>query len=161
MTTRHMTANDVLTAYWDGSVPVRPIALASQMDVKVFRRSGMSESGYVYLDDELRPRIVFNADEPPVRQRFTIAHELGHHALGHLTPGKREWRDPKENFFSTAYNPKEVAANRFAAELLMPEDAIRVAISEGTKTISGLARTFHVSEVAMKFRLKNLGMLRG
>jgi len=161
MIAERMTARDVLTAHWDGSVPVRPIALAASLGVRVFKRADMDESGYVYLDDDGLPRIVFNADEAEVRQRFTIAHELGHYALGHLTSGKRLWRDTRESFSATSYSPAEAAANRFAARLLMPEDAIKVALKEGTRTVAGLAELFKVSQVAMKYRLKNLGMLRG
>lgn len=161
MIAERMTSDDVLAAHWDGSVPVRPVALAARLGVRVFKRSNMLESGYVYIDDDGQPRIVYNADEAEVRQRFTIAHELGHYALGHLSSGKTMWRDTKDSFSSAAYNPSEVEANRFAARLLMPADAIKVAVADGNRTIAGLADLFRVSQVAMKFRLKNLGMLRG
>lgn len=58
------------------------------------------------------------------------------------------------------FDPIEVEANRFAAELLMPEAAVRHYVQHGIISISELARTFAVSEVAMKYRLKNLGILR-
>ena len=32
------------------------------------------------------PVILYNADRPPERVRFTIAHEIGHLVLGHVAP---------------------------------------------------------------------------
>jgi Zn-dependent peptidase ImmA (M78 family) len=65
------------------------------------------------------PFILVNSTDAPVRQRFTLAHEFGHHNLGHGSIVDREihW-DSKE--------PREVAANRFAAEFLAPLQAINL-----------------------------------
>jgi Zn-dependent peptidase ImmA (M78 family) len=58
------------------------------------------------------------------------------------------------------YDPVESSANRFAAELLMPESAVRSMISDKAySNLSALATAFNVSEVAMKYRLKNLGLV--
>ena len=156
-----MTAQDVLAIHWDGTLPVRPEILAKRLGVGVFSRSDMEESGYIYIDESNQPRIVFNRSEPLVRRRFTVAHELGHYASGDLMHGQTMWRDTRENFMSTAHNPREVAANRFAAELLMPAQHVVSAVSHGAVTLPALAELFQVSEVAMKYRLLNLGMLRG
>lgn len=157
-----MTAKDVLALYWDKKVPVRPIAIAKQMGVSVFQQSGIGESGRISIDNDGNAKIVLNADEPVVRQRFTIAHELGHFSLGHLSSeGARLFRDTRQNFLSSNKSPKEVEANRFAARLLMPADAVRLAVQKGIRSIPELAELFQVSEAAMKFRLINLGMLSG
>ncbi len=161
MLTNNMTAKEVLAAHWDGLLPVRPVAIAHSMGVAVFTQSGMDVSGWVGLDANGQPQIVYNADEPESRQRFTIAHELGHFASGHLSGRERMLRDPRENFFSSSRSPWEVQANRFAAGLLMPEDALRLAVSAGMGSISQLARLFRVSEVAMEYRLINLGIIHG
>lgn len=97
----------------------------------------------------------------PTRQRFTIAHELGHYLLRHsetyhldfggdLSPGatgehpEYNWRD-------------ERAANDFAANLLMPASFVRSAFNED-KDVGRLAKKFDVSVAAMGFRLKSLGL---
>lgn len=156
-----MTAQSVLAVHWDGSLPVRPEVLANRLGVGVFSRGDMPESGYVYLDPHNQPRIVFNEREPLVRRRFTVAHELGHYAAGDLSHGRTLWRDTRDNFMSTTHDPREVAANRFAAELLMPAQHVISAVSQGIGNLPALAELFQVSEVAMKYRLLNLGMLRG
>lgn len=159
--TDKMTAREVLAAHWDGLLPVRPVAIAYSMGISVFTQSGMDVSGWIGLDTNGQPQIVYNADEPESRQRFTIAHEVGHFARGHLSGWERMLRDPRENFFSSSRSPKEVEANRFAAELLMPEDTVKLVVSTGMHSISSLARLFRVSEVAMEYRLMNLGMIHG
>lgn len=157
-----MTAKDVLDAHWDGALPVRPIAIARSMGIEVFKSSTLGHSGQIQLgkDDET-PVIVFNDTEALVRQRFTVAHEIGHFALGHLNDSKRMFRDESKNFSAFQYDTREVEANQFAAAFLMPGDIVRLAVQQGTRSISALAEMFRVSEAAMKFRLINLGMLSG
>lgn len=61
--------------------------------------------------DPRRPVIVLSANKPGDRQRFNLAHELGHIVLHHpLAVGNAN---------------VEHEANRFAAEFLMPEEAMR------------------------------------
>ncbi len=162
MNTRaRMTARDVLGSFWDGSLPVRPVALSTAMGIKVFKKPDLDVSGEVSLGADGDIVIVYRDTEPQTRQRFTIAHEMGHVVLGHLEHGRKMFRDPIENMFASTRDTREVEANRFAARLLMPDDAVRLAVREGVRTIGELAALFFVSEIAMKFRLKNLGILRG
>lgn len=59
------------------------------------------------------PFILVNSREPVVRQRFTLAHEYGHHRLGHGSVCD-------ERIWWGAADPWEAGANRFAAEFLVP-----------------------------------------
>ena len=89
------------------------------------------------------------------RQRFTIAHELGHCALATETVSRRiEFRnDGKSN------DPREMDANTFAGELLIPEKSLRVLYDETVATrVDLLAKAFAVSENVMKARLEALGL---
>jgi Zn-dependent peptidase ImmA (M78 family) len=54
----------------------------------------------------------------------------------------------------------EREANVFAAELLMPEPAVRAKYAE-PESIEALADHFAVSEEAMHWRLHNLGVIEG
>ncbi|MCK9195010.1 MAG: ImmA/IrrE family metallo-endopeptidase, partial [Nevskia sp.] len=88
--------------------------------------------------------------------RFTIAHELGHHFLEH---GERK-RDTPSEFSASTFDFVEAAANRFAADLLMPATAVTWLVeNKGYVSIEALAREFLVSEVAMRYRLKNLRLI--
>lgn len=108
-----------------------------------------------------------NSLHPSVRQRFSIAHEIGHLLLHGSELHVDEhafvaFRDPES---SKASDPQEIEANQFAAALLMPPDLLRSAIlqlgsdPDVTEAIQSLAQTFQVSHEAMTIRLKSLGWL--
>lgn len=158
------TAQSLLSKYWNRALPVDPKVIAETCGVTVSGLSLGSDSesshqdlsGSFDLEEGRKPIIRFNENESSVRQRFTIAHELGHYALSHGSA----FRDSSKSFSLNNYDWKEVEANKFAAELLMPADAVKQLITVNDITeLDRLAKKFHVSEVAMKFRLKNLGWL--
>lgn len=113
--------------------------------------------------------IGINSAHAITRQRFTMAHEIGHLMMhkGAMFVDKtlRLNRDAKS---SLAIDPREIEANRFAADLLMPANLV---IAEAKKRLSKkpnikenslvkeLAVAFKVSGQAMEIRLTNLGVL--
>ncbi|PSF12409.1 ImmA/IrrE family metallo-endopeptidase [Marinobacter shengliensis] len=164
-------ARKALEFAWDKQFPVDPKRIAAGLvkkedgkDFKIvvetkspFDEELGSASGYAEFREGTPGSFVcaYNGLEPPYRNRFTIAHELGHVLLGHVAPGKKRKRDTT---FNSNGDWDEVDANAFAAELLMPEAYVR----EKAKTmtdISDLASFFGVSPTAIKNRLKNLGIL--
>ena len=158
-------AKAVLARYWNGRIPVDVESIAQQMGVKVealnpFAEGGSSSgiSGEIELLKD-QPVIRVNPNDSQTRQRFTIAHELGHLALSHLADGKK-FRDPSKNYTLGNYDPKERDANYFAAALLMPDDAVR-AYAAGMENPSNttLASAFGVSRAAMGIKLKMLGII--
>lgn len=158
----YKTADDVLRSHWDGRLPVNPQAIATAMGIEVLALSPFkpetwrpNESGH-YSYREGQPLITYNFLDAPVRQRFTIAHEIGHHVHGDLDAP----RDTSEQFSARSRDPREVAANRFAAALLMPAALVKHMVLEQRVTdLSRLASTFGVSTAAMEFRLKAIGLL--
>ncbi len=108
-------------------------------------------------------KIYVNRQDSPQRKRFTIAHELGHYFL-HADESK-EFVDGNVFTRSNAirYGERELEANEFAGNLVMPESKVRQMVTgEITdETITSLARTFEVSTFAMETRLKNLGLING
>lgn len=152
----YKTANDVLKAHWDGKLPVNPLVIAERMGIEVRASSPLAiESGHYRYRDGF-PLITYNPNEAPVRQRFTLAHEIGHHVHGDIDAP----RDTSEQFNSRSRDPREVAANRFAAALLMPAALVKHLVRE--KRIADLARlakSFGVSTAAMEFRLKDIGLI--
>ena len=153
------SASDYLLKYWDKRLPVDVEAIADAAGVSVVRRfpdGDESLSGIYTLSEDEGPVIQVNPEDNPSRQRFTIAHELGHHALRH----GRSFRDPSKNFSSSAFDPREVAANRFAAAILMPKDLVEFLIfRKGITDIDALRSYFSVSRTAMTYRLRNLGLV--
>jgi Zn-dependent peptidase ImmA (M78 family) len=67
-----------------GSAPVKVVGLAHDLGLRVFRedlRSGISGKLYRDSDSNSGWSISANSNEPETRQRFTIAHEIGHFVL--------------------------------------------------------------------------------
>jgi hypothetical protein len=100
--------------------------------------------------------IVLNAAEPAVRQRFSLAHEFKH-AVDH------RYRDTLyvDRPGLAAPLQAELAADYFAASLLMPRRWVHRAWSQGIQHLhgrSGLCRLFDVSAPAMTRRLEHLGL---
>ena len=101
-----------------------------------------------------------NSKQSPERQRFSLAHELGH-ALLHDDPLHLDELAVigfRSDLSSTANDPKEVEANQFAAELLMPEAFIRKDLegehdAELDAVIESLAKRYQVSIQAMAIRV--------
>ena len=121
----------------------------------------------VYVKDGT-PIIGVNALHHPNRQRFTLAHEVGHLVL-HRTEITRQIHVDKgfpmlmRNAISaTGVEEMEVEANFFAAELLMPEAFLAHSLQgqsfdiDDEGTVSALAKEYKVSTAAMRFRLGNL-----
>jgi Zn-dependent peptidase ImmA (M78 family) len=99
-----------------------------------------------------------NGTQPAVRRRFTLAHELGHVRCGH------DHDLPVETFKTLGGKPtdqREVQANAFAAQLLMPADGIRDQVKrEPTlEDVITIASRFGVSTIAALYRLNTLRLV--
>lgn len=159
-------AKKVLSAYAN-SLPVDVKSIAEQLGVEV-----RIQPLCFHPDPELRTasgaaciengrRVIFvNSSDSPARQRFTLAHELAHHVIGHTENGRRFRDTMKSSDYAFQADPNEIEANRFAAELLMPADSVISAFSSNeVSSLSELASLFGVSEAAMRVRAKNLRLL--
>jgi Zn-dependent peptidase ImmA (M78 family) len=96
--------------------------------------------------------IAYNRDHHLHRQRFTIAHELGHLILEHA-----ELRNNKDD---DTNNPEETAANQFAAELLVPLEFLKRDFDAGVRDVKVLAQSYKVSEEMMWWRIMDTGLLK-
>lgn len=156
-----MNARELLEIAWDGTLPVDPIAIAKKLDIEVgkFANDELGDISGLVARNDGKVTIHVSPSDATVRQRFTIAHELGHFALGHLRD-EPHFRDTSREFMTGNSDPLEIDANRFAAQLLMPGDAVRERVRQMDKPdVRKLAREFAVSEAAMRFRLINLGII--
>lgn len=95
-----------------------------------------------------------NVDDPPVRQRFTIAHEIGHIKL-HAGDSVIDYRGNLTGYV----DGKEAEANRFAADLLMPPIDFVKAWFRLDCEASRVANHFGVSKEAATIRAKSYRLL--
>ncbi|MFJ9313758.1 ImmA/IrrE family metallo-endopeptidase [Pimelobacter simplex] len=97
----------------------------------------------------------------PRRDRFTIAHELGHYFLHYLLPRRHaeELEDEEElRFARGGRNRAETEANVFAASLLMPETEFRKIYRQFDKDAWSTALHFDVSPAAAEVRAQVLAL---
>jgi len=152
------------------NAPINIKSIIKKLGIKLSPYDLGEDVSGVLVIDKGNYKIGYNSTESLVRQRFTLAHEVGHFIL--------HCEDKEEGLFvdNTKYmfrkgspNSKEykreMQANQFAAALLMPEQLIQKYIgdwknrsSTDHELIKELAKKFKVSEIAMTFRLNNLGV---
>ena len=143
--------------------------VAAQRDALVFRHAfGDTAPDGMYLYDGQHALIVVNASKPAQRQRFTLAHELGHHEL-HRVRGPMHIIDVNaaDTYGADGVkDPDEVAANAFAAHLLLPCTALAQALGTDRNRqvtithVVDLVRRFRVSWEMTCWRLYNENFIR-
>ncbi|SRR5258706_16083512 len=111
--------------------------------------------------------IGYNQNEPKVRRRFTIAHELGHFELhrdkSDLFVDKQFIYRSKQSGNTAVNQTMEQEANYFASAILMPTNLLRNEIEKmnldlrSDEALTQLANTFEVSSTAMSIRISSLG----
>lgn len=159
-----------------GDDPILPIDIenivASKRINLVSHDFGDEISGILLVENG-EATIGYNKNEHRVRNRFTIAHELGHYILGHYLEQNDVFIDKSFSVLLRSNQPGEPntiklerEANEFAACLLMPEKLLRIQLLNidldyTDDTVKLLAKKFDVSTTAMSFRLSNLQLLGG
>lgn len=138
------------------------IALSDRLGVEVYQADMPdSQNGYIEYDkDKNDTFIVVNQNHPVTRQRFTVAHELSHFVNDYerlLIEGRLD------RIKSMHSNGIEAAADKLAAEILMPEKQTRSFIESlnpdesWSKRIELVADKFKVSRSMAIIRLRELG----
>lgn len=159
----------------DQKLPIDVEALAKALKIAVKYEPFDEELSGILVKENERTAIGVNSTHAITRQRFTIAHELGHFVLKHdgnlfvdKTLGSQAFVVRRDGKSSLGIDVFEIQANQFAAELLMPRVSIIAQVEKrlerksrltSDELISELARVFLVSPKAMEYRLVNVGSL--
>jgi hypothetical protein len=93
------------------------------------------------------------------RDRFTIAHELGHYILHYLLNNDKSVQ--KGTFYANRYGngQEEVEANWFASAYLMPRSSFFEEFNRHSGNLYEAAKTFKVSRQAAEVRARVLGLI--
>jgi Zn-dependent peptidase ImmA (M78 family)/DNA-binding transcriptional regulator YiaG len=139
--------------------PVKVADVCEALAVPIYKRPlPNSLSAAVMTLGEDTFAIGVNKGHPTRRQRFSVAHELGHAVLRHrasfyLEYAEDVWEPPDHSY------EVEREANAFAAALLMDQRWVREDFASGIRDVDTLAKRYEVSSAAMGFRLSNLGLI--
>lgn len=99
--------------------------------------------------------IVLNEKNAKVRQRFTLAHELGHfisYKMQNKLDTDKIIIDNRDTLAGKGTDKEEIFANKFAAEILMPKKQFAEKQKEYNDNSSALAKYFYLSTSAINIR---------
>lgn len=146
--------------------PVDPEKTACDLGVVVARQGNDVGLSGMLLRRDGQIILGLNSGRPPVAQRFTLAHLIGHFQLHRRRDLILDTIDRHRysKLPSMPTDREEAEANRFAAALLAPEKEVRKAAAEaefGTaaELVDLLANRFGMSRAAMGYRLMALGIV--
>lgn len=149
-------------------IPVDVEGIARARNVTVVRQELDDSVSGVLVVKAGHGIIGVNDRHHPNRQRFTIAHELAHYLLHQECSDLFVDRSPvffRDETSSGGVKQQEIAANAFAAELLMPREELKERLNErpidalDDMSIRRLAARFGVSAQALTIRLTRLGLV--
>jgi Zn-dependent peptidase ImmA (M78 family) len=156
--TKTLEPRDFIASFHN-ELPVKVGNIASQLGVKI--KVSTLQTG---ISGEIRNEsgqyvIRVNRHDTKERQRFTIAHEIGHFMLHKELIGDGIIDDAL--YRSKLSDKLEAEANKFAADILMPWNVMKQKISEfdelsGEPLYEALSSIFEVSTTAIKIRLGKL-----
>ncbi len=147
-----------ILAKYHAHAPVDVLGIARELGLNVWgmRSLGPSISGKIFRDSTNGGpsgfSIAVNSAESPLRQRFTIAHEISHFLLHRAQLENGDLIDDTM-YRSGLSSTEEAAANKMAAHILMPFSLINALVSAGLNDVRSLAERLQVSKTAMKIRL--------
>lgn len=166
---RLLTKREIHTA----PVPVADLAKSLGVEVR-FQPAETTLSGFLVRDLSQQQAVIgVNLNHHWKRQRFTIAHELGHFLL-HQQEGVHVDRAEqgllvklRNQDSSTGLDVEEKEANLFAAELLMPIAFLQTDLESyaeidllDEEVLKPLADRYQVSTQALTFRLAYLNYIQ-
>lgn len=138
-------------------IPTLVSRFGGRLSIKDFSES--NEDGSILIKSEEDFEIFIPAHTSPLRDRFTVAHEIGHYVLHFL------WAKTKNPDLGAVYatrygsNRAEWEANWFASAFLMPSSDVREFCENENLSIADMSGHFSVSPSAAKLRLNRLGLL--
>ena len=137
--------------------PVDVEGLAEALLLKVNRVAGWKHHARALLAyGEIR----VNADQSPAGQRFSIAHEIGHHLLHPDGFVFSDHEDPEsDRYAADPDRALEREAEYFADMLLMPSRWLRKDIVQGRLKAPDLALRYEVSADALFIAIMQRGLL--
>ncbi|AND41440.1 ImmA/IrrE family metallo-endopeptidase [Cytobacillus oceanisediminis] len=164
-------ANELLKMFNIDEVPIPLDKIAEGLKISIQEEKLEGDLSGVLIRDSDKTVIGVNSKHLPNRQRFTIAHEIGHFILHEGNPIHID-RTFRVNFrdknSSLANSIEEIEANAFAAALLMPEKKLKQFYNKKLKEgidfehsdeLDSIAETFQVSKQALMIRLFKLGLI--
>ncbi len=132
--------------------PVQIESVAKSLGFEIYMLDSL-EQGHramkLEIPDEKRRLIGIGSTYHPNNRRFSIAHEIGHHVMGH--PPETDCTEEEIKLYNSE-------ADEFAAEILIPLDELKRQL-KNVKDVKAIALYFKVSEQALWIKLSSNNLL--
>ncbi|KXS40967.1 MAG: hypothetical protein AWU54_1788 [Candidatus Frackibacter sp. T328-2] len=146
-------ARELLHSFGILKPPINPYNICSRLNIKISHAYFDKANAFFTLKNGVKEIILNHSINYSLREKFTIAHEIGHYWLNH----GQITACPTSDIMNYESNEKiELEADRFAAELLMPsftfaEDVDKLPLS--IRSFKILAKKYKTSltSTAIKF----------
>lgn len=162
---------EILLKYDEYKIPVNVVSLAQKIGFSIIQQD-LDYDGAMLIDNNKEFKIdnkpynmliIINNNQFYKRKIFTIAHELGHYFNDFNNSTEKIYAHREE---SNKFDKKEIEANNFASELLMPTELLKEFVNEIKKKYTdyylitnAIESGFGVSHAAAEYRYDKL--LRG
>ena len=155
-----------------GETPIESIIKAFGLKVFGVSKINGNSSGVIYVGGTTNQcygndKVIFtDKNEPFEHQRFVAAHELGHYLFDCL--GDPQYQNPNI-LFSETYpkcdhdSEKEIIADRFAAELLMPHELFKkqyISARDDKKYNPTGSQAFIIDYLSKYFKVKETSVIK-
>lgn len=127
-------AKKIREAFGENHLPVELKYIVGALNIPV-QKAELNIDGIAQMDNEGTAFIMYNSKAPEERQRFTVAHELGHVVLEHVSIGQSSQLSNKS---------QEEEANAFANALLVPANDLKEFMKTSRK-IEEVSKRYWVS----------------
>ncbi len=129
----------------DGSIPVFVLPLIKALCLANLSTTELPQSirGACIELEQGEGGIMYNPNASFLSKRWTVAHEIGHWCLGHVS----SFGSPTSHI----YGNQEIEANAFASALLVPPSDLRKYAKQNRPTIADIqARYLVTSQIAIR-----------
>lgn len=145
-----LKATEIWNNFCDKKIPVQLNDIIQKLGIKI-KSEDLTIDGLTRMSNDGICCIWYSKNISVVRQRFTVAHEIGHIVLEHTSI----FGDCDQ--FSKKSQEKE--ANSFAGELLVPSSDIKKFVKEKSPTIQNIIDRYRISQDVAFIAIQNNGLL--
>jgi Zn-dependent peptidase ImmA (M78 family) len=134
--------------------PINVNKIAENFDIPVYFQKLDDDLAGCFISETGKSAIAINSKDSIVRQRFTLAHELGHFISYKFQEKIGSIFDGRGVLASLGVDPEEIFANKFAAEILMPKKEFLEQMKKSNGDVNKVSEYFNVSKYAIEIRVK-------
>lgn len=143
-------ANEIWEKFTEKNIPVKLNDIVKTIGITV-KEENLEMDGITRMDKNGISFILYKRAMSDERKRFTVAHELGHIILEHITFGG------DSSQLSSSSQEKE--ANQFAGSLLVPIKDLKTFMKNKDKTIDDVIKRYWVSKEVAGIAIKSNRLL--